>query len=158
MRTESLLAVGLLVLVLAAALSQFVVFGVIGMILMPVAWVALIMAAVAAGSASVDGRPARLASALAGASLLSYAAYRAAELACLLAVHRIHPGAALAPLTAGAWLAALLLATAGGVLLLAAMAVSLAGKRRRWFGAVLAVVPLTAALFWLLAHWLPYTA
>ncbi|NJD25530.1 MAG: hypothetical protein FIB06_09000 [Betaproteobacteria bacterium] len=161
MKTNRELALGLAILAVAGALSQFVFIGLLGFVLFPVAFVLLFKAQRGAGSPGISSPTSTVLLPTIGAGLITYAAYRAGALAYAVAIHRIHPGSTLERATAWGWGLSFALGVGGGVLVIGGIARALnwpATQRFAWYGAAIAVHPATAALFFLLASRLPYTA
>jgi hypothetical protein len=155
------LALGLAILAIAGALSQFVLIGLLGFALLPVAFVLLVKAWRSAASTATPSPTSAALLPTIGAGLLTYAAYRAGALAYAVAIHRIHPGSTGAQATVWAWGLSFALGAVGSALVIGGIARAVnwpATQRIAWYAAAIAVHPATAALFFLLAPHLPYTA
>ena len=160
-RAVLLLSAGLALLTAGAALAQFVLAGLVGLLLVPLAFGLLVAALVAVQPAAA--RPPRgiAAAAALGAGVLTYAALRAGALSFAVAIHRLQPGTFVERATGGAWLLSFAVAVVGGALFVGALSHGAGWSRRarrRWFVAAVAVFPLTVALFFALAACLPLSA
>ena len=163
MRPEVLLGSGLITLAIAGALVQFVLVGLLGMILLPVGFLLLTFGMLAARVPSVPPQQARRGAitGFLGVLLITAAAFKAGSLAYATAIHRIHAGSVESGSAPADWLLGL------GLAVLAAVFIGLGLRLRadwppvralRWSLASLAVFPGAVALFFLLALWQPYSA
>lgn len=160
-RAGLLLSAGLALLTAGAALAQFVLVGLVGLLLVPLGFGLLVAAVVAVQPAAARSRRGIAAAAAFGAGVLTYAAFRAGALSFAVAIHRLQQGTFVERATGGAWLLSFALAVVGGALYIGALSHG-AGwaprARTRWFVAAVAVFPVTVALFFALAAWLPLSA
>ncbi|MBI5758977.1 MAG: hypothetical protein HZA46_10715 [Planctomycetales bacterium] len=159
--SEYILGCGFCCLAMAAGLFNFVMIGLIGVLLFPIAIGLLITGGILARNSDVPMRSAvpGLILFLAGSALLVFTAGYASQLAFQVALQTTHP---MQPVPeVGDW-------TLLAVLYPVSAAVIVLGLRLRtrwspirclsWAGAVLVVCPATLAMFFVLSFFLPITA
>ena len=160
-RAVLLLSAGLALLTAGAALAQFVLVGLVGLLLVPLGFGLLVAALLAVQRAAARPRRGIAAAAAVGAGVLTYAAFRAGALSFAVAIHRLQPGTFVERATGGAWLLSFALAVVGGALFIGALSHGAGWSPRArtwWFVAAVAVFPVTVAAFFALAAWLPLSA
>ena len=161
MSPSFLLAASLTTLAIAGALSQFVLIGLLGLILFPTGFL-LAAAALLLGSASFGSLGEAIGSRFAawgGVILVTYSAFLGGSLAYAKAVHRLHPGT---PAASGlAWFAGLAIALLGAFMLSTGLRSYpddfSPGPPFGWFAFAAAVFPLSAVLFSFVSLWQPFT-
>lgn len=161
MQTNHQLALGLAILAVAGALAQFVLIGLVGFALLPVAFALLIKAQRGAASTVMPSPISSSFLPTIGAGLITYAAYRAGALAYAVAIQRIHPGSTGEQATVWAWGLSFALGAVGSALVIGDVARSVnwsAAHRIAWYAAAIAVHPAAAGFFFVFASFLPYTA
>ena len=160
-RGELALALGIALLVTAAALSQFVMIGLLSFITTPLALIVWLTGTIGARNtaASAGRQAAGMILLLAAGLALGAAAFVSVAAAGAAALHAQSPGAP-APslriwtLTVGSWVIPLLLMELG-----LRLGTDWSARRRWTWGGIILIVPAAAmALFWLLAGTLPITA
>lgn len=157
-----LLAASLITLAVAGALTQFVLIGLLGLLLFPAGFILAASALLIARASAVSfaGAVGSAVAAWGGVVLVTYSAFLGGSLAYAKAAHRLHPGIPAASGTA--WLAGAVIAILGAALLST-------GLRQYpedfspsppfgWFVSAAAVFPASALLFFLLSFWQPFTA
>lgn len=161
MNPSFLLTVSLITLAVAGALSQFVLLGLLGLILFPTGFF-LAASALLLGSPSFGSLGEAIGSRIAawcGVLLVSYSAFLGGSLAYAKALHRLHPGTPAA--SGSAWFFGLAIALLGAFLLSTGLRSYpddfSPGPPFGWFAFAVAVFPLSAVLFFLVSLWQPFT-
>ena len=157
-----LLAASLITLAVAGAITQFVLIGLLGLLLFPAGFIlaasALLIARVS--TVSFAGAVGSAVAAWGGVVLVTYSAFLGGSLAYAKTAHRLHPGIPAA--SGAAWLAGAVIAILGAALLATGLrrypeAFS-PGPPFGWFVSAAAVFPASTLLFFLLSFWQPFTA
>jgi hypothetical protein len=162
-RGELFLGSGVLLLAVAGGLCQFVLIGLLGVLLFPVGWALLLIGGASAGNRDGAARHARGGGVLffVGSLVLVYAAAHGSSLAYSVAIHRIHRGTSEFLATGSDWLVLVGQCTVAATLIAAGLRRHTGWSARHlgaWAVAVALVGPLAAGLFFLLAAWLAFTA